>query len=58
MIEILNGDDESINRFHDRGWGRETLFVTEDHIKALQEGKALGIDDGEYTHVLVLRHAE
>lgn len=58
MLEIIESDEESIDKFHDRGWGRTTHVITKEHINALLEGKAIGIDDGEYTHILVLKDAK
>jgi hypothetical protein len=56
--EIIEGTEESIDSFHERGWGAGNYRITEDDIKALREGKALAIDDGEYTHVITLSKEE
>ena len=34
-------------------WGIDTTVITEKDIKALNEGKGLYFNDGEYAHVLV-----
>ena len=53
-VEVIEATEESISAFHDRGWGAGDYKLTEDDIKALHDGKALAIDDGEYTHVITL----
>ncbi len=55
VVEIIENTPESIEEFHKRGWGRENIELTWEHIKALLEDKAIALDDGEYTHVFTLK---
>lgn len=36
-------------------WGNSYCYITEEQIKALQEGKVVHHDDGEYGTFIVLR---
>lgn len=53
-VEIIENTRESIDAFHERGWGQADYYITDEQIAALKEGKAIAIDDGEYTHVITL----
>lgn len=37
-------------------WGNSFCYITEEQIKALQEGKVLEHDDGEYGTFIILRN--
>jgi hypothetical protein len=54
-IMILENNEEDRKKLMSFGWGHEDITLTKKHIKALQEGKCLGWDDGEYTHLLKLK---
>lgn len=47
-IEIINNGDEI-----DPHCGIDATIITEKHMNALNEGKALFFDDGEYTHIII-----
>ena len=44
-------DDED----YPTGYGTSTHFLTKEHLEDLQQGKIIGIDDGEYIHYLKLK---
>lgn len=66
MIEKIKIDRESIKRFYssygveicnygdkvDPHWGLDAIKITDEHIKALQNGQFLYFDDGEYAHLI------
>ena len=51
-IKIIDNTAEKIKE-HACLWGGSCNELTEKHIEALKEGKALTWSDGEYTHFLV-----
>jgi hypothetical protein len=53
-LKILNNDEKEINEFHSQGWAASDCIITKEQLKALQEGKAIGFFDGEYTTVFKL----
>jgi hypothetical protein len=53
-FEILEDNEETIQKFHDKGWGANDCYITSKDIEALRQGKCIGHFDGEYTHVLKL----
>lgn len=53
-IDIIDDTEESIKEYHDRGWGKEDLYVTKEQIEEFLNGKLLAINDGEYTHTIKL----
>ena len=37
------------------GYGISCHFLTQEHLKALQQGKVIGLDDGEYIHYIKVK---
>jgi hypothetical protein len=54
VVEILENTREVKDKFHRMGWGGDENELTLEHIEALKNGKALALNDGEYTHIFTL----
>ncbi|EHI70624.1 hypothetical protein ACVRY7_07990 [Streptococcus ictaluri] len=52
-VSVLKNDSE-ISELHKKWWGGENIEITKEMLEALLDGKALGWDDGEYSHVIAL----
>ena len=50
-IKILKNEIDE-KRFINKGWGNNERVLTDEHIKALKEGKKIGFYDGEYTTIV------
>lgn len=51
---VILKNEEEIKKFHEQGFRSRVSIITEEDIKALQEGKCLGFFDGEYTSIIKL----
>lgn len=54
MLSIIKNDEESIDKFHDQGWGREDLAMDAQQLEQFLNGDAIAVFDGEYTHTIRL----
>lgn len=52
-IEILEASDEEREKYGHR-FGSDTIVLSPEHIKALQDGKMLAWNDSEYSTFVVL----
>lgn len=57
-VDVIENTKESLTEYHNQGWGRGEYILTKEHMKALNEGKAIGVYDGEYTNVFILKDDE
>jgi len=49
-IDFTHADtSEEIEEYHDRFWGSREVALSDDDIEALRAGKALLVDDGEFS---------
>lgn len=53
-IEMIDNTEESINKFHELGWGERMSTITREQLQEFIDGKVMAIFDGEYTHVIKL----
>lgn len=51
---IMDNTPENENKLRHSGWGHEKIEVSFEDWKAVMQGKALGINDGEYTHYITV----
>ncbi|MGX7596302.1 hypothetical protein ACWNS2_13805 [Planococcus plakortidis] len=54
MLSIIKNDEESIDKFHDQGWGREDLAMDAQQLEQFLNGDVIAVFDGEYTHTITL----
>lgn len=54
-IEIMEASEEDQNQYGHR-FGSDTIVLSPEHIKALQDGKMLAWNDGEYSTFVVLEN--
>lgn len=52
-IEIINASKEAADQFG-HGYGSDLIRLTQEHIKALEEGKMLAWQDSEYSTFVIL----
>jgi hypothetical protein len=61
LIEIFEDANEDVcehdpqEENYSTMWGTSTHFLTKENLEALQQGKIISIDDGEYIHYLKLK---
>lgn len=58
MISIIKSDKETIDKFHNQGWGRENVTINKEQAEKFLNGDAIAIFDGEYTHVITIEEDE
>lgn len=51
-FEIIEATKEAQDKYG-HNYGSETLIITQEHIKALKNGKCLASDDGEYSTFII-----
>ncbi|HEM3878448.1 hypothetical protein Q7V72_03375 [Streptococcus suis] len=47
-------NDKDIEQHHYQWWGGGNIVITRSELDELLRGNAIGWDDGEYSHVIVL----
>lgn len=57
-IEILNNTKQEERKFAKRGWGHLNYRITKEQLQEVIKGKAIAIDDGEYTHWIALEESK
>lgn len=55
MIAI---DEEEVKQYHNKFWGERSVRLTKEELNALQNGKHVLFDDGEYSWDLTLEKEE
>lgn len=50
-LRIVEDNQTSIDQFHSTGWGGTDTIITKEDLEKLLNGKLLGLNDGEYTHL-------
>lgn len=51
-FQIMEDTFDNILKYETGGWGQEELIITDKEIEALKQGKIIGHNDGEYTHII------
>jgi hypothetical protein len=54
-FEIIENTEQAKSDYAKYGWGQGEVKITNAHIQALLEGKALAFCDGEYTHIVTFK---
>lgn len=56
-VSIIDNSDKAMDA-HGHNCGSEVVELTEKHMQALNVGKCIAIDDGEYVTFLVMARGE
>lgn len=54
-VEIIEDTQETIECFHEYGWGETNHYITKDQLEEFMNGKLIAFFDGEYTHTIKLK---
>lgn len=57
-VEILDNTKQEEDKFAKHGWGHTRYIITKEQLQEVLKGKAIAIDDGEYTHWIALEKSK
>ena len=57
-FQIMEDTLDNILKYETEGWGQEEITITDKEIEALKQGKIIGHNDGEYTHIIRYKKEE